>query len=145
MMINMVVILLLVGGAAGGGYWKWMNRTNPKSQVERYVHAIQWLDWGVVYDLSATPPGNMSRGQFIDKLDEPYDNNGVIKIAARKALESITYSVGEPTINGVEATVPVSIGGSTVTLKLKNFGGIWKIEPHGTNPLGILHGAYDDE
>jgi hypothetical protein len=145
LLINLIVILLLVGGAAAGGYWKWMNRTNPKSQVERYMHAIQWLDWGVVWDLSATPPGGMTKGKFIDKLDEPYDNNGVIKIAARKALETITYTVGEPTFSGNEATVPVSIEGSTMKLKLTNFGGIWKIHPRGTNPLAVLHGAFGDD
>src|SRR5205807_5084963 len=114
------------------GWWKWTHRTNPKGQVEHYLHAIQWLDWGVVYDLSASPPGNRSRSDFRGMMDDKFDNNGVIRIAARHRFEKITFAVGEPTISGDDATVSVNVTGSylppdkALQFKLRNFGGVWK-------------------
>src|SRR5438034_9803751 len=81
--INLTVVFILVAAMGGGGWWMWSHRTNPKAQVERYLHAIQWLDWGVVWDLSAERPGGQSRHNFINKMDEPYEGNGVIRIGAR--------------------------------------------------------------
>ena len=50
-------------------------------------------------------------------------------------LSSTEYKVGEPTVSGDEATVPLTtsmtMGGQPrndkLDIKLKNFGGIWKI------------------
>ena len=145
LVINLSVLMAFILACVGGGWWWWTHRTNPKGQAEHYLHAIQWLDWGVVYDLSAEPPGGMKRGAFISKMDEPYEGNGVLRIGARHMYESITYSVGEPRIDGDKATVTATIGGRTLELKLKNFGGVWKVYPPSANPLSILMGAEDED
>src|SRR5205807_4296427 len=135
LLINLSVVLILLLAAGGYGAYRWTHRTNPRSQVERYLHAIQWLDWGVVYDLSATPPGGKTRHDFITKLDEKYDYNGVIRLSARRSYERYQFAVGEPTVQGAEATVPVTMtgpgfeSGKRFELKLRNFGGVWKIYP----------------
>lgn len=151
LMINLTVFFVFLVLCVGGGYWKWTHRTNPKSQVERYLHVVQWLDWGVVYDLSATPPGNRSRHDFISWMNDKYDNNGVLKIIARHAYEQAKFTVGEPTIEGDEATVPVSMSMVIVEtkkpllLKLKNFGGVWKIYPISENPTDIIEKAMEEQ
>src|SRR5258706_5557364 len=145
LLINFTVVVVLLAAVSGGIWWKWMHRTNPKSQVERYLHAIQWLDWGVVWDLSATPPDNQSRHQFIEKLDEPFEGNGVLRLAARKGYESYTFDVGEPSYTGAEATVPATVGSRSVQFKAQNFGGVWKIVPKSVNPLDILQGFNEEE
>jgi hypothetical protein len=151
LLINLSVILILLLLCGGGGWWKWTHRTNPKSQVERYLHAIVWLDWGVVYDLSATPPGNKARHDFITMMDDKFDSNPVLKISARRNLETIHYDVGEPAIEGEEATLPVTVSGTrqqadgSFKLKLKNFGGVWKIYPLGENPLELLTDSSDEK
>jgi hypothetical protein len=144
----MVVFLLLCGG---GGAWYWAHRTNPKAQVTRYLHAVQWLDWGVVYDLSATPPGDKTRHEFIGMMDDKFDNNGLLKVVARHRMEKITFEVGEPTIQGDEATVPVTRKATpldpakSMPLTLTNKGGIWKIHPLAVNPLDLLHDPDEDK
>lgn len=143
--INLTVIFVLLALCGGGGYWKWMHRTEPKAQVTRYVHAIQWLDWGVVWDLSATPPGNKTRHEFLSMMDDKFDSNGVLKIGARRSMENIPFEIGEPTIRGNEATVPVTRGETkmdaarSMQFKLTNFGGVWKIHPLAANPLDVIH------
>ncbi len=143
LIINLSVVLLLALASGGGGWWYWKHRTNPKAQVQRYFHAIQWLDWGVVYDLSASPPGDKTRPEFVAMMNDKFDNNPVLKIVARKGMETIKCDAGEPTITGDEATVPVTVGeaGKPLELHLKNFGGVWKIEPLAENPITLLHGG----
>ena len=143
--INLTVIFLLLALCGGGGYWKWMHRTEPKAQVTRYIHAIQWLDWGVVWDLSATRPGNKARYEFVGMMKDKFDNNGVINIMARKSMDEIPFEIGEATISGNEATVPVTRGATktddakSMQLKLTNYGGVWKIHPLAENPLELMH------
>ncbi len=151
LLINLSVALVFILLCLGGGYWRWTHRTNPKAQVARYIHAIQWLDWGVVYDLSATPPGNKSRSAFISMMNDKFDNNPVLKIVGRHSMEKIQFEVGEPTISNDEATVPVSRSatelenGNSMKLTLTNVGGIWKIHPLADNPMDILHSSEEDK
>ena len=147
LIINVSVVLTLLLLCAGGIGWRWTHRTNPKSQVERYLHAIQWLDWRVVYELSASPPGNKTRRDFVSMMNDKYDNNGLLKIVARRSYEKITFDVAEPTFQDDGATVSVTMNGSTLkengptVFKLKNFSGVWKIEPLAENPLEIIGAA----
>jgi hypothetical protein len=148
LLINLGVALFLGLLCVGGGRWYWLHRTNPKAQVVRYLHATQWLDWRVVYELSATRPGNKTRSEFVGMMNDKFDNNGLFKIIARHRFEKITFAVGEPAIHDDEATVPVTVGGSRVKsdralqFRLRNFGGFWKIEPLAENPLEVI-GAED--
>src|SRR5439155_5712813 len=43
LVINLSVVLFLLLLSGGGGWWLWAHRTHPKPQVQRYIHAIQWL------------------------------------------------------------------------------------------------------
>ncbi len=145
LLLNLGALFLFVAVCVGGGGWYWTHRTNPRAQVTRYLHAVQVLDWGVVYDLSATPPGNKSRHEFLSMMDDKFDNNGLYKIGARKSLEKITFTVGEPVIAGSEATVAVTRSAAafsaakSLPLTLTNYGGVWKIHPLGENPLDMMH------
>ncbi len=144
LLINLSVVFVLLLAAGGYGWYLWSHRTNPKSQVERYIHAAQWLDWGVVYDLSATPPAGKTRHDFINGLDEKYDYNGVLRIGARRANEQFHAQVADAQINGDQATVPAEITGPgmdqprRLEFRLKNFGGVWKIYPPSDNPLDLF-------
>lgn len=141
--VKAAVWLMVILCLTGGGWWQWMHRTNPKGQVQHLLHATQWLDWGVVWDLSSPKPGNKTRHEYVAMMNEPYDNP-LLKIGARHSYEKIKFDVGEPVYRGEEATVSVSVSGSPfkrpapIPVRLRNFGGEWKAEPIGENPLEAI-------
>lgn len=140
---RIAIYLMLILCITGGGWWSWMHRTNPKGQVQHLLHATQWLDWGVVWDLSSPKPGNKARHEFVAMMNDPYDNP-LFKIGARHRYEKITFDVADPTYIGDEAIVNVSVSGSPFKRKtpipfhLRNFGGNWKVEPIAENPLQVI-------
>jgi len=141
---RIAVFLVLVACFAGGGWWLWLHRTNPKGQMQHYLHATQWLDWGVVWDLSSPKPGGMARHEFVSTMNNTFDDNPLYKIAARRNNEKIRFTVSEPEYKGEAAIVKVSIADSPykrdapVVFQLRDFGGDWKVTPMEDNPLQVI-------
>jgi len=144
LVINLSVLFAVLFIAAGTGWWMWAHRTNPKAQVTRYLNDIVLQDWGVIYDLSATPPANKSRREFLDMMLSKTDYNGVLRIVAKRRMEQYKFTVGEPAFHDDEATVRVDVSGPSidrikrVDFRLKNIGGIWKIYPPYDDPTEVF-------
>lgn len=151
LIINLSVALVLLLLCTGGGYWKWTHRTNPKAQVERLMHAVQWLDWGVYFDLHIPDHDKQTRRQFISMMDDKFDNNPLLKIAARHRWESVTFVVGEPVISGDHATVTVVkdaaalAAGDRIEFKLFDVGGVWMVDSSTRYKDNMPYHAYQDK
>jgi len=148
---TLVVSLLLILGLSGfGGWYYMMHRTNPKDQAQKAFAALKSQDWKAIYEL--TEQTDQAKSKYKDSQDfadqikadlskSPFGN------VLGTLMSNMTLEAQEPKDNnGSTATVPVkmsmSLMGQSVTrnidIKMKNFGGIWKISADNKSSLGGL-------
>lgn len=138
--IKTVLMLLLVSVGAFGGWYYWMHRTTPKEQTTKYFNAAKAIDTKTMYELEESDPDVYKDEQeYADKQNALYEKMPQLK----NFTSSCTFIIGDPKYTSMtEATVPVTVTGSiittvygqtkttdvneTISLKMKNFNGIWK-------------------
>lgn len=144
-----LVFLLLFGGG-GGGWYYWMHRTNPKDQLQKFLAATKTLDAkGMYATMEVDTDKYKTEKDFVDQVD----GNAAAKQFITQMLADITLTAGEPKYSGMtEATVPYKTTGTvtfnmfgqsksqsidkTSEVKMKNFGGIWKVSKDNTGMSG---------
>ncbi|HZO90628.1 MAG TPA: hypothetical protein VFB38_20030 [Chthonomonadaceae bacterium] len=143
--IAIVIAILVLGLGAFGGWWYLQHRTHPKTQAEKFFTAIKTMDWKTVYETSEQASTKYASAQeFEKKMNDVINQNPGAAAMMKGLASSVDFKVGEPTINGDEATVPVTISlaginlsqmgqSGTINVKMKNFGGIWKVSSDNKN------------
>lgn len=143
-----VVTLLLLGGF--GGWWFMAHRSNPKQQADKFFVALKALDFKGIYETMEVDTAKYpTEDSFVQQNKEQMDKAPGAAELAKGLLSSMEATTGEPTINGDEATVPVtmkiSFQGQTtqrnLPLKMKNIGGIWKVSKDNQGVSGPIFGA----
>ena len=151
-----LVFLLLFGGGFGGWYY-WMHRTNPKDQALKFFAAAKSLDPKGMYEtMEVDEEKYKTEKDFADQAD----SNPAAKQFVTQMLSGLTMTAGEPKYTSTtEATVPIKTTGTitltmfgqsksqtvdkTSDIKMKNFGGIWKVSKDnpGMNGQGLAGGG----
>ena len=139
-----LVLLMLLGGAFGGWYL-WMHRTNPKDQAQKFFAGLKTLDPKAMYEtVEADTDKYKDEQDFITQTNAQIDKTPAAKQMLTSMFEGLTFKAGEPKYDSAtEATVPVTTTGTitmnifgqsksqsvntTSQIKMKNFGGIWKV------------------
>ena len=146
--VGILLGLLIVGGLGTAGWFFLMPHTNPKEVVQKFDTAVAAQAWKAAYPLvelssdmkTKCPDASAFAGYMTSEVDKmravPMAN--AIVDAALKSYQ--TAKVGEPTIDGDSAKVPVSlrlsISGMGTTIErpvdmnvpLRKVGGTWKID-----------------
>lgn len=148
MAIVVILVLALVGV---GGWWLLTHRSsnsNPKTVAQRFMNAFKSMDWKTMYELaddSSTDKAKYPNAQaFADDMNNKINQPGVgafVKVIMDGIKE---IKVGEATITGDTATVPVTVTVSmmgqeqtqTSSMTLKKTSGGWKVSSGGMNGVG---------
>ena len=146
--IAILVGLLVLGGLGAGGWWFLRPHTSPKVVVQQFDTALGARDWKTIYMLVEFPADTKTKypnaDAFASSMNSELEKAQSIP-GAGSLVDSFTKAyqsaqVGEPTINGDTATVPVtmtvslSFGGaktektSTQQIPLRKVSGVWKID-----------------
>jgi hypothetical protein len=150
--------LLLLGGLGAGGWWFLTPHSNPKTVVLQYDKALAAQDWKSLYGLvelsAATKSKAPDAASFAAEMTRMTDMFRANPLAAGmvdsffKAYE--TAQIGEPTITGDTATVPVTLklsfsfagttkdDSTTVPTSLHMINGLWKVDWPGSAFSGLL-------
>jgi hypothetical protein len=143
-----IACLLVLGGLGVGGWWFLRPHISPKTVVQQFDTAIATQDWKTVYMLvempadtkSKYPDANAFATDITDKLQQAKSNpmSAALVDSLIKAYQSA--QVGEPTIDGDSAKVPVTMKisvaflgktteqTSTQQVPLRKVNGAWKID-----------------
>lgn len=149
--------LLVLGGLGAGGWWFLTPHSSPKAVVQKFDTAIAANDWKTLYSLiemsadakSQYPNADTFASSMTDQLAKARSNplGTAVVDAFTKAYQ--TAQIGEPTVTGDSATVPVTITislslmgttrdkTSTQQVPLRKVNGAWKID----GLQGALSGA----
>jgi len=146
--IGIIFGLLVLAGLGAGGWFFLMPHSNPKEVVQKFDAAVAAQDWKAAYPLvelssdmkTKCPDASAFAGYMTDQVEKaravPMTN--AIVDAAIKSYQ--TAMVGEPTIDGDNAKVPLSLKlsisalGNTIerpvdlSVPLRKVGGTWKID-----------------
>ena len=143
-----LVGLLVVVGLGAGGWWFLRPHTSPKVVVQQFDTALAAQDWKALYAVVEMPPETKSKypdaAAFESSMTAQMKSAqlvpgmGAVIDSYFKAFQ--TAQVGEPTITGDSATVPVTLKlaipafGSapeqtnTQQIPLRKINGAWKID-----------------
>lgn len=132
---RLVFALLCLALLAGCGAGKSIARGTPEATAEAFVAAIRAGDFDVAaagfdYDQWAQRENPdwgsfapQARKEIIGKLQE--EKAGELKSLA--GMMAGELSVGEAAIEGERASVPVTVGGSTLNLQMIRKDGLWYV------------------
>lgn len=148
MVAGILLALVLIGGGIGAGWWFLVPHSNPKTVVQQFDTAFGSQDWKTVYNNMTMPDSEKSKYKDADAFAKDMTDNmqkaranplgATILDAVFKAFQSA--QVGEPTITGDTATVPVkmtisaSVMGQNINRSMDNkiplvkVNGVWKID-----------------
>jgi hypothetical protein len=132
--LALVLLMALAGGV--GGWWFLHHRANPKAQAEKFLTALKAQDWKTVYETSEVDTTQFPTAQeFADKTKAGLDKMPGAATLLNSLFASLEFKVGDPTIDGDTATVPVTVSGAFMgqsfnqsqKLKMTNVNGVWKV------------------
>ena len=146
--VAVILGLLVLGGLGAGGWFFLMPHTNPKEVVQKFDAAVAAQDWKAAYPLvelssdmkTKCPDASAFAGYMtaeVDKLRAVPMTNAIVDAAITSYQ---TAQVGEPTIDGDSAKVPLSLKlsisglGTTIerpvdmSVPLRKIGRTWKID-----------------
>jgi hypothetical protein len=140
--------ILLLGGVGAGAWWFLQPHDTPKMVVEKFDTAIAAQDWKTVYTLVEIPADR--KAKYADAT--AFANDMTTQMQALKANPMLggfidsafkayqTAEVGEGTITGDNATVPIKLKMSITLMgqtreqsvdqqiPLRKFGRTWKVD-----------------
>src|SRR5579884_2963786 len=107
-----------------------------QAQAQKYLTALTQMDWKALYETSEIDTNEYPTAEdFANKMNAKIQQNPQAVDLMNRLSEMMRFEVGEPSIDGDEATVPVkttfSIEGRSETtskLKMKRIGGVWKVQ-----------------
>jgi hypothetical protein len=136
--ILVIAILLVVGGGAGA--WMFARRnhnvvqTTPKEQALKFFTAARSRDWKTVYATSEIISSSYPSAEAYEKKMKEMEQGPLFIGFYNDMMVKPVPTLGEPTISGTEATLPLTVTspylkGRTRNLQLtmKNFDGVWKV------------------
>jgi len=146
--IGIIFGLLVLAGLGAGGWFFLMPHSNPKEVVQKFDAAFAAQDWKAAYPLVELSSDMKTKcpdaaafatymGGQVDKLRSVPMTNAIVD-AAIKGYQNA--QVGEPTIDGDSAKVPLALKLSIsglgtqierpvdLSVPLKKIGGTWKID-----------------
>jgi hypothetical protein len=142
--------MLFLVVAAGAGFWLTKDRpggllgfitgagSDPKAQTEKFFTSVTKLDWKGIYETMDMDKSQYpTEEDFVQKSQAQLDKNPQVAKFITNLATGIKSTVGDATINGDTATVPVkttvTLGGMSFneqnTVTLKQVDGVWKIAP----------------
>jgi hypothetical protein len=153
-----LVCLLLLGGLGAGGWWFLMPHSNPKTVVLQYDKALAAQDWKTLYGLvelsAATKSKTPDAASFATEMTQMTDKFRANPLAAGMVDSFFkayaTAQIGEPTITGDTATIPVTLkmsfsfagttkdDSTTLPTSLRKINGLWKVDWSGSAFSGLL-------
>jgi hypothetical protein len=145
--LGVLTLIALVALAGFGIRWYLENRTNPKDQAAKFLTAAKTQDWKTLYETMEMDTAQYPDAQKYAETMTARLNDAPAAAQIKNLLQSVTFTVSEPEISGREATVPVQLSvtlfgqplNQNVPLKMKNFGGIWKVAKDNQTAAGMVN------
>ena len=140
-LVGVCCAVLVAGGA---WWWFFIRRPDPAADAMKYLQASKTQDYATMYKYSM-----VNTTQFPTEAAYEQQHRAAVAMVPAAMLkqveDSLTYSLGKVTVNGDEATVPVTFGATvmsqqihkTVQLHLHYSGSVWQVEPGQKPGLGM--------